>query len=66
MLTTADIDNRADSDDANGGANIRILRRHTSAGSIDNRSRAYIHSTHSEAGSNRRNNTGDGDRCRPG
>ena len=66
-LTTADTDNRANSgDDANGGANIRILRKRTSAGSIDNRNRAYTHSTHSEAGSSRRNNTGDGDRCRPG
>ena len=59
-LTTANVDYRASDDDASGDANIRTLLRHTSADCIDNRS------THNGAGSNRRSDTGDVDRCRPG
>jgi hypothetical protein len=47
-FTTANADNRVDSDDgANGDANIRTRLTHISAGNIDNG--AHTHSTHNEA-----------------
>jgi hypothetical protein len=58
-LTTASADNRASDDDASEDANIRILLRHISADSIDNRS------THNGAGSTRSDADGD-DKCCPG